>query len=108
MPCGQSPKNTPSRLASSAERCTDPKSIAPECAARSASGHDGTIYSDLGGVSVPVYDLMVEGDHEFFAWGVLAHNCDALSLISHLHKTTYGDEKDYYEEPEILDDVLGF
>ena len=41
-----------------------PKSIAPECAARSASGHDGTIYSDLGGVSVPG-DLMVEGDHEF-------------------------------------------
>ena len=33
---------------------------------------------------------------------------DALSLISHLHTTTYGNENDYYEEPEILDDVLGF
>lgn len=33
---------------------------------------------------------------------------DSLSLVSYLHKTTYGDEKDYYEEPEILDDVLGF
>jgi hypothetical protein len=25
-----------------------------------------------------VYNLTVEGDHEFFAAGVLTHNCDAL------------------------------
>lgn len=32
---------------------------------------------------VPVYDLMVEGDHEFFAYGVLVHNClDALARIA--------------------------
>lgn len=24
---------------------------------------------------VPVYDLMVEGEHEFFANGLLVHNC---------------------------------
>jgi PBSX family phage terminase large subunit len=28
-----------------------------------------------------VFDLMVEGDHEFFANGVLVHNCDAATLI---------------------------
>lgn len=31
---------------------------------------------------VPVYDLMVEEDHEFFAWGALVHNClDSFSLL---------------------------
>jgi hypothetical protein len=32
---------------------------------------------------VPVYDLMVEEDHEFFAWGILIHNCiDCISMLS--------------------------
>lgn len=32
------------------------------------------------GVS-PVYNLAVEGAHEFFANGVLVHNCDALGYL---------------------------
>jgi len=35
-------------------------------------------------VKVPVYDLTVEGAHEFFAWGVLVHNCDTISMLASL------------------------
>ena len=59
-------------------------------------------------MSVPVYDLMVETDHEFFAWGVLVHNCiDSLSLIANMVVTTYAkvDDSDDYE---VLSDICGF
>ena len=29
----------------------------------------------------PVYNLTVEGEHEFYANGVLVHNCDALRYL---------------------------
>jgi hypothetical protein len=38
---------------------------------------------------VPVHDLTVEGEHEFFANGILVHNCaDALryGIFSHFYK----------------------
>ena len=35
---------------------------------------------DTGGL--PTYNLLIEGSHEFFANGILVHNCDALSFIS--------------------------
>lgn len=58
--------------------------------------------------SVPVYDLMVEGDHEFFAYGVLVHNCiDSLSYISQMAITTYLDPDDEVEEWEPLDIISG-
>ena len=58
--------------------------------------------------AMPVYDLMVEGDHEFFAYGVLAHNCDALAYIAYLHTTIYGDPNDQQEEYEVIDEICGF
>jgi hypothetical protein len=33
------------------------------------------------GTPVPVYNLTVEDAHEFVAWGVLVHNCDALAWV---------------------------
>lgn len=44
--------------------------------------------------SVPVYDLMVEDCHEFFANGVLAHNCDSLAYIAQMAVTSYRGEDD--------------
>lgn len=59
---------------------------------RSESGNPGTLQPVLGHVrassslkdcgSARVYDLSVEGEHEFFAGGVLVHNClDCLHYI---------------------------
>ena len=57
--------------------------------------------------NVPVYDLMVEGRHEFFADGVLVHNClDALAYISHLQETTYQPHSSY-DDYEPLDEMTG-
>ena len=56
--------------------------------------------------NVPVYDLMIEDCHEFFADGVLAHNCDSLSYIDQMVTTSYrvdNDEEDY----EPLDVISG-
>jgi hypothetical protein len=50
---------------------------------------------------------MVEDEAEFFAWNILVHNCDALSMIAHLVTVIYGEqETDSYYEP--LDEVCGF
>jgi hypothetical protein len=63
----------------------------------------------LLGKSVPVYDLMVEGDHEFFANGVLVHNCiESLAYVNQMAITTYADPNDYDDEPEVLEVVCGF
>lgn len=37
-----------------------------------------TIVKVVPSAAVPVYNLEVEGQHEYFANGVLSHNCDAL------------------------------
>jgi hypothetical protein len=37
--------------------------------------HTATISAVNDGTPVPVYDLTVEGDHEYFANGILVHNC---------------------------------
>jgi hypothetical protein len=57
---------------------------------------------------IPVYDLMVDDDHEFFAWGVLVHNClDSLAMCAHLAETVYAkpDDTDTFE---VIDEVCGF
>jgi phage terminase large subunit len=38
-----------------------------------------------------VYDLTVEDEHEYFANGVLVHNCDAMryAIFTHLHKPAF-------------------
>ena len=38
-----------------------------------------------------VYDLTVEDEHEYFANGVLVHNCDAMryAIFTHLHKPQF-------------------
>lgn len=57
--------------------------------------------------SIPVYDLTIEGDHEFFAYGVLVHNCiDALSMINQMAVTTYRGEEEE-EEYEPIDIISG-
>jgi hypothetical protein len=35
-----------------------------------------TTYAANDGMPVPVYDLTVEGEHEYFANGILTHNCE--------------------------------
>jgi hypothetical protein len=38
-----------------------------------------------------VYDLSVEDEHEYFANGILVHNCDAMryAIFTHLHKPQF-------------------
>lgn len=43
----------------------------------------GLVYGDTLS-SVPVYDIAVEGEHEFFANGVLVHNSGAYSVLSNM------------------------
>lgn len=58
-------------------------------------------------INIPVYDLMVEYDHEFFAYGVLVHNCiDSLSMIGQMAITSYATD-DNLEEYEALDIISG-
>jgi len=35
-----------------------------------------------------VYNLTVEGEHEYFANGILTHNCDALRYALFTHDNT--------------------
>ncbi len=51
--------------------------VAPECA---------------GGGAVDVYDIEVEGNHNFFADGVLVHNCDWLN-VDDAHSMDDSDDK---------------
>jgi len=37
-----------------------------------------------------VYNLTVEGEHEYFANGVLTHNCDALRYCLYSHDQRAG------------------
>ena len=64
---------------SSAGKCINQKHTDRECAAKNAKTKGADACNE--DTSEPVYDLMVDGDHEFFAWGVLVHNCDALARI---------------------------
>ena len=51
---------------------------------------------------VPVYDLMVDGEHEFFAWGVLVHNCDSLArLLEPDLKLVWPKEEEGRIRPEV-------
>lgn len=60
-------------------------------------------------MSVPVYDLTVEQDHEFFAYGVLVHNCiDSLAGIAQMAVTNYAGNDIDDEEPETVDVICGF
>lgn len=102
----QSGKTFQSKVASYVDRSTNQRSASLECAAKSASEQEGTTCSESGGV--PVYDMMVEEDHEFFAYGVLVHNCiDSLSLVANLVTTTYAKADADQEEWEPLDEVSG-
>ena len=92
-----------------AESCSSPGSAKLACAAPSVSEQDVTTYSAKLGERgrVPVYDLMVDIDHEFFAYGVLVHNCiDSLSLVANLVSTIYA-KADESEEWEPIDVVSG-
>lgn len=45
-------------------------------------------FYQLSSMAVPVYNLTIEGEHEFFANGILVHNCDgATNLILGLAET---------------------
>ena len=89
-PRSQSQKTSQKRHVESAGECSSQKYKEQQCAAMSARESEPTSYNEK---SIPVYDLMVEHDHEFFAYGVLVHNCiDALSMIAHLCEVTYQTE----------------
>lgn len=88
-----------------AEQCLSLKHKNHQCVVTSANGNDQIIYKTN---EIPVYDLMVENDHEFFAYGVLVHNCiDAVSLVSQMVTTSYRTD-DEEEEMEIFDVTVGF
>jgi hypothetical protein len=59
--------------------------------------------------AVPVYDLMVEGDHEFFADGVLVHNCiESLAYINQMAVTNYGSadvDDDMYAPIDLISGI---
>lgn len=91
----------------SAESHSNQKFQKQQCAAKNASELT-QMQSNLKNIIVPVYDLMVEGEHEFFANGVLVHNCiDAVSMIAHLCNVVYAKPQET-EEYEIIDEVCGF
>jgi hypothetical protein len=58
-------------------------------------------------INVPVYDLMVEDCHEFFADCVLAHNCDSLSYIDQMAVTSYSnyENDDEYEPLDVISGI---
>ena len=98
-------------LAECVEPCLNQKSQLLQCAAKSASGSEqinscenGTQEND----KVPVYDLMIEGEHEFFANGVLVHNClDATAYIAHLAEVVYAKPQEA-QDYEVIDQIVGF
>jgi phage terminase large subunit len=56
-----------------------------------------------GGIAERVYDLTVEGDHEFFAGGVLVHNCiDSLRYaVENERRATYDSSLSWVGYPTI-------
>ena len=62
---------------------SDVRSVA-NCSSRTSTRSDSIVRGRVlsvhdGGIAPRVYDLTVEGQHEFFADGVLVHNCiDAI------------------------------
>jgi hypothetical protein len=56
------------------------------------------------GIVRPVYNLKVDGEHEFFANGLLVHNCDASSgAFNRLLGLgqEYEEQVEYYEPVRI-------
>jgi len=52
---------------------------------------------------LPVYDLQVEGCHEFFAGGILVHNC-VWALTELGVETSPGDNiEEYYKQKKALE-----
>lgn len=91
----------------SVDQCLNQKSQEPQCVAQSVSG-SGQINSCEKDTIVPVYDLMVEENHEFFANGVLVHNClDSLAMVAHLAEVVYSKPQ-AVEEFEVIDEIVGF
>lgn len=54
----------------------------------------------------PVYNLLVEDSHEFFANNILVHNCDSLSYITHMVQPfqDYSDQGSFSFENEVYND----
>jgi len=63
---------------------------------------------DVQEKNVPVYDLMVEDQHEFFAYGILAHNCDALAYADQIANVGYFADELEVDTFVPLDDVSGY
>lgn len=57
--------------------------------------------------AAPVYDLTIEGEHEFFANGVLVHNCDALVWALTELMLDMPGELDTQPAPQALRDFFG-
>jgi len=74
-------------------------------AGKNAAELEKTGFQESG---IPVYDLMVDTDHEFFAYGVLVHNCiDSLAGVAQMAITSYAgdDDSDEYEPLDIITGV---
>lgn len=61
--------------ARSAESCTSPLAHARSSAAQGAASSSTVTAIEHHDLAEPVYDLTVEDAHEFFAEGLLVHNC---------------------------------
>jgi len=101
-----SQKIGPKNHAKSVEKCSNQKWQEHQCVAPNVSASESMSNKEQGG-RIPTYDLTVEGEAEFFAWGVLVHNCDALSMVSHLNSTIYGNKNDDTKEWQPVDLVAG-
>jgi len=101
-----SQKIGPKNHAKSVEKCSNQKWQEHQCVAPNVSASESMSNKEQGG-RIPTYDLTVEGEAEFFAWGVLVHNCDALSMVSHLNSTIYGNKNDDTKDWEPVDLVAG-
>ena len=85
-PAGPQPADAPARTTNSGPASTaeHPSPRTDTCPPGSAPSRVLSVTADPG--SRPVYNLEVEGDHEYIANGVLVHNCDALRyLVKHIH-----------------------
>jgi len=60
------------------------------------------------GYSSPVWNLLVEGEHEFYANGYLVHNCDAIRYLLALRPLQAGPSTRAPKTGQSLDQRFTF
>lgn len=74
QPSGPASTAATSSFPGQPQRCTAPSSAVPE----------PVVLSIAPSLDCDVYDLTVEGAHEFFASGILVHNCDEAAVMANV------------------------